>query len=105
MTLIRASLLASSPVTKLSMAAGATAAIAMRIMMLCMRHRARLSIMKQRKQILWEAQQKISDDLPYISVAHPNNISAFRSDRFTFSPDLAAQPIKWALFNGFSVNS
>ena len=57
---------------------------------------------EQRKQVLWDAQQKIFDDLPYISVAHPQNISAYRSDRFTFSPDLAAQPIKWALFHGFS---
>jgi peptide/nickel transport system substrate-binding protein len=55
-----------------------------------------------RREILWQMQQMIFDDRPYIVVVYPQTISAYRSDRFTFSDDLAILPLKWALFHGFA---
>ncbi len=57
----------------------------------------------QRKDVIWQMQQKIFDDKPYVPVVYPQAISAYRSDRFTFSDDLAILNTRYALFNGFSV--
>ena len=56
-----------------------------------------------RVDIIWQLQQMLADDMPYIPVAYPQAISAYRSDRFQFSSDVATRSLKWALFNGFSV--
>lgn len=64
---------------------------------------ASTSDQEERRQIIWEMQQMLFDDLPYIVTAYPQSISAYRSDRFSFAPDLASAPLKWALFNGFAV--
>jgi peptide/nickel transport system substrate-binding protein len=57
---------------------------------------------EERKDILWQMQQMIFDDRPWLMIAYPEAISAYRSDRFTFSPDLPLAGIKWALFTDFS---
>lgn len=58
---------------------------------------------EQRREAIWQAQQMIFDDKPYIPVAYYNSISAYRSSGFSFDSNLAAEPIKWALFHGFSM--
>ncbi|MCC6802414.1 MAG: ABC transporter substrate-binding protein [Anaerolineae bacterium] len=54
-----------------------------------------------RLQIIWQMQQMIADDKPYIPVVYQKAISAFRNDRFQFPPDVARLSTKYALFNGF----
>ncbi|MFN8563010.1 MAG: ABC transporter substrate-binding protein [Anaerolineae bacterium] len=56
-----------------------------------------------RRQIIWQMQQMIADDKPYIPVVYQKAISAFRSDRFQFPSDVARLSTKYALFNGFAV--
>lgn len=57
--------------------------------------------MQDRIDILWQAQELIFKDKPYIPVVYPQALSAYRSDRFTFDANLAALPLRYALFNGF----
>ena len=57
----------------------------------------------QRREIIWQMQQMLFDDRPYIPVVYMQSISAYRSDRFTFAPNVTVQPLNWALYDGFSV--
>jgi peptide/nickel transport system substrate-binding protein len=59
----------------------------------------------ERRDVIWQMQEILAEDMPYLPVAYPKAISAYRSDRFTFPPDIATLSVKWALFNGFSVVS
>lgn len=56
-----------------------------------------------RRDVIWEMQELLHADLPYVPVVYPQTISAYRSDRFEFAPDLATQSLNWALYNGFGV--
>jgi len=38
-----------------------------------------------RKQLIWEAQEMLFRDRPYINLVYPKMIQAYRSDRFTFT--------------------
>jgi peptide/nickel transport system substrate-binding protein len=38
-----------------------------------------------RKQLIWEAQEMLFEDRPYINLVYPKVIQAYRSDRFTFT--------------------
>jgi peptide/nickel transport system substrate-binding protein len=38
-----------------------------------------------RKQLIWEAQEMLFEDRPYINLVYPKTIQAYRSDRFTFT--------------------
>jgi peptide/nickel transport system substrate-binding protein len=51
-----------------------------------------------RRELIWEAQQMLFDDRPYINLAYPPTIQAYRSDRFTFT-DLSGGDLlnKWNL--------
>jgi len=53
---------------------------------------------EERRQLIWEAQEVLFEDRPYINLAYPLSIQAYRSDRFTFT-DLSAGDllIKWTL--------
>lgn len=57
----------------------------------------------QRRDIIWQMQQIIADDKPYIPIAYQKAVGAFRNDRFQFPADIARLSVKWALFNGFSI--
>lgn len=57
----------------------------------------------ERRDALYQIQQAIYNDRPWILVVYPEAISAYRSDRFTFHPNIPNALIKWGLFNGFSV--
>jgi hypothetical protein len=35
--------------------------------------------------LIWEAQEILFEDRPYINLAYPPTIQAYRSDRFTFT--------------------
>jgi peptide/nickel transport system substrate-binding protein len=58
---------------------------------------------EERRRIIWEMQEMLFEDRPYIITSYLFIVSSYRRDRFTFSDDLASQLLKWALFNGFSV--
>jgi hypothetical protein len=45
----------------------------------------------------------IYDARPWIMIVYPEAIGAYRSDRFTFHPNLTLALLKWGLFNGFSI--
>jgi len=53
----------------------------------------------QRQSMIWEAQKILFEDRPYINLAYPPLIQAYRSDRFEFS-DLSAGDLlrKWTLW-------
>ena len=36
-----------------------------------------------RRQLIWEMQEKLFNDRPYIVLTYTKNVQAFRSDRFT----------------------
>jgi len=38
-----------------------------------------------RRELIWEAQEILFEDRPYINLAYPPTIQAYRSDRFTFT--------------------
>jgi peptide/nickel transport system substrate-binding protein len=57
----------------------------------------------QRRAALWEIQQMIYDARPWIMIVYPQAIGAYRSDRFTFHPNLPLALLKWGLFTGFSI--
>jgi peptide/nickel transport system substrate-binding protein len=40
---------------------------------------------EERKQLIWEAQETLFEDRPYINLVYPPTIQAYRSDRFTFT--------------------
>lgn len=56
-----------------------------------------------RRQIIWQMQEIVHEDLPYVITAYVQALNAYRSDRFTFHPDVASQPLRWALYDGFAV--
>lgn len=56
-----------------------------------------------RRDIIWEMQEIIARDMPYIPVVYQQAISAYRNDRFTFPADIARLSTKYALFHDFSV--
>lgn len=56
-----------------------------------------------RKDAIWQMQQMIYDARAWIMVAYTDSISAYRNDRFGFSPSLAISGLKWSLFNDFEV--
>lgn len=58
---------------------------------------------EQRRQVLWEMQQVIYDARPWIMTVYPEALGAYRSDRFSFSPNLTIALLKWALLNEFSI--
>jgi peptide/nickel transport system substrate-binding protein len=58
---------------------------------------------EQRRDALWKIQQMVYDDRPWIILVYPQAISGYRSDRFTFDPNLPNALLKWGLFTGFSI--
>jgi len=51
-----------------------------------------------RRDVVWEAQEQIYNDRPWIVLVYPKNISAYRSDRFTgFRPEAKYLLGKWSL--------
>jgi peptide/nickel transport system substrate-binding protein len=53
---------------------------------------------EKRQEIVWEAQEQIYNDRPWIVLVYPKNISAYRSDRFTgFRPEAKYLLGKWSL--------
>ncbi len=52
----------------------------------------------ERRELIWEAQEILFEDRPYINLAYPPTIQAYRSDRFTFT-DFSAGGLlrKWTL--------
>jgi peptide/nickel transport system substrate-binding protein len=59
---------------------------------------ARTMDLEERRQLMWEAQDTLFQDRPYIMIAYIPTIQAWRTDRFTFS-DLSAGDVlrKWTL--------
>jgi peptide/nickel transport system substrate-binding protein len=41
--------------------------------------------LEARKLLIWEAQDVLFEDRPYINLVYPKTIQAYRSDRFTFT--------------------
>lgn len=54
-----------------------------------------------RKHAIWQMQEMIAEERPWIIIAYTDAISAYRKDRFTLDPRNAISSLKWALFNGF----
>jgi peptide/nickel transport system substrate-binding protein len=53
---------------------------------------------EERKQLIWEAQEILFEDRPYINLVYPKTIQAYRSDRFTFTDFSGGDLInKWSL--------
>lgn len=51
-----------------------------------------------RRELIWEAQEILFEDRPYINLAYPPAIQAYRSDRFTFTDFSAGDLLKkWTL--------
>ena len=42
---------------------------------------------EERRQIIWDMQEKLFNDRPYIVLAYRKNVEAYRSDRFKFVED------------------
>lgn len=57
---------------------------------------------EERKDVLWKIQEMVAKDRPWVMVAYLDALAAYRSDRFTFDPNLPLAGMKWALFHGFS---
>jgi peptide/nickel transport system substrate-binding protein len=55
-----------------------------------------------RKVVLWQIQEMIAKDRPWIMVNYLDMMAAYRNDRFTFNENMPLGGIKWALFTGFS---
>jgi len=55
--------------------------------------------LEKRHELVWKAQEMLFEDRPYINLAYPPTIQAYRSDRFTFT-DLSAGDLlrKWTLW-------
>ncbi len=55
---------------------------------------------EKRQAIIFEAQEQIYNDRPWIVLLYPKNISAYRTDRFTgFRPEAKYLLGKWSLLN------
>jgi peptide/nickel transport system substrate-binding protein len=53
---------------------------------------------EERKQLIWEAQEILFEDRPYINLVYPPTIQAYRSDRFTFTDFAGGELLnKWNL--------
>lgn len=59
--------------------------------------------METRQDIIWQMQEILARDLPYVPVVYPMSVSAYRNDRVSFSEAFATQPLYWALFDGFAL--
>lgn len=57
----------------------------------------------ERQEVLWQIQEKIAADRPWVIVAYLDALAAYRSDRFTFHPNLPLAGMKWALFHDFAI--
>ncbi len=57
---------------------------------------------EDRKAAIWEMQEMIAEDRPWIMLAYTNAASAYRKDRFTFDSRLPIATLKWALYTGFA---
>jgi peptide/nickel transport system substrate-binding protein len=54
---------------------------------------------EKRRELIWEAQEMLFGDRPYINLAYPPTIQAYRSDRFTFTDFSAGDLLrKWTLW-------
>lgn len=58
---------------------------------------------EDRKDALWQIQEMIARDRPWIMLNYYDGLGAYRSDRFTFHPNFPLAGQKWALFTGFSI--
>jgi peptide/nickel transport system substrate-binding protein len=56
-----------------------------------------------RKAVLWQIQEMIAKDRPWIMMTYMDALAAYRSDRFTFSPNLPLAGMKWGLFTDFAI--
>jgi peptide/nickel transport system substrate-binding protein len=53
---------------------------------------------EKRKEVVWEGQEQIYNDRPWVVLVYPKNISGYRSDRFTgFRPEAKYLLGKWSL--------
>jgi peptide/nickel transport system substrate-binding protein len=53
---------------------------------------------EQRKQLIWEAQEILFEDRPYINLLYPKTVQAYRSDRFNFTNTSGGDLLKkWTL--------
>ncbi len=57
----------------------------------------------ERQDVVWQMQQMIYDAKPYIPVVYVKEIGAYRNDHLSLPEDFAGRPIKWWLYNGFSL--
>jgi len=54
--------------------------------------------LEQRKQLIWEAQEILFEDRPYINLLYPKTVQAYRSDRFNFTNTAGGDLLKkWTL--------
>jgi peptide/nickel transport system substrate-binding protein len=54
-----------------------------------------------RRQLIWQMQEKLFEDRPYIMLTYQKYLQAYRSDRFTgFSPEAGDILWKWAFLQG-----
>jgi peptide/nickel transport system substrate-binding protein len=54
-----------------------------------------------RRQLIWEMQEKLFEERPYIMLTYQKYLQAYRSDRFTgFSPEAGDILWKWAFLQG-----
>ncbi len=58
---------------------------------------------EERKDALWKIQEMIAKDRPLLVVAYQDALAAYRSDRFSFDPNMPLAGTKWALFHNFSI--
>jgi peptide/nickel transport system substrate-binding protein len=57
-----------------------------------------------RRQLIWEMQEKLFDERPYIMLTYQKYLQAYRSDRFTGFPGDAGDILwKWAFLQGSAV--
>ncbi len=57
---------------------------------------------EERRELIWEAQEMLFEDRPYINLYYPPTIQAWRSDRFTFTDFSAGDLLrKWSLTMGY----
>jgi peptide/nickel transport system substrate-binding protein len=57
---------------------------------------------EERKDALWQLQEMVATDRPWIMVNYYDGLGAYRSDRFTFNHNFPLAGQKWALYTGFS---
>jgi peptide/nickel transport system substrate-binding protein len=56
---------------------------------------------EERRQLLWDMQEKLFEERPYIVLTYPLNVQAYNSERFTgFSQESGSVLWKWAFLQG-----